>query len=401
MNINAPIRYNFPYAWDKENMYGVPIVNLLLKELIERNYPRAKTLLEHGATFKGIDSSTFGRCLFEFAEDYKMMKFLVDNGFNGINCYLEIFREGRECIDRAGYGWSLTGRALALKNRNLLDMLFANRFVPGQFWKNGKNFDMVKYAMNNDYIELIEILLSHGYPRQKLAFWIDNGARSNSKSYQYIMSSPVVQWKSYGLGDLEKEISIPEKPVFKPLMLSRTKERLTEEYNRNVDYYQREVQAKKAYIQTLSKEDLEKYYKSKKSDPEVEKALKSFYAEILEEGRKEALEKAGQRAKSRYENSEKSGKSCSSEEESYKSYEEDLRETNINQFSFVDAEGNYRRWGDGFIDCKGNYVRWGSAFVDGAGNYVQWGNSFVDGGGSYRNWGDDFVDGAGNYVRVP
>lgn len=136
-------------------------------------------------------------------------------------------------------------------------------------------------------------------------------------------------------------------------------------------------------------------------DPEVEKAMDAFFDEILEEGRKAALEKAGQSAAKRNSNYHNSGDNYSVGVVSHKSYEEDLRETKINQFSFVDASGSYRRWGDTFVDCKGNYVRWGGTFVDGAGNYVAWGNSFVDGAGSYRSWGDDFVDGAGNYVRIP
>ena len=85
MDINSPISYKFPYAWNSENMPGTPKVNLLLKELIERNYVRAKSLLEHGATFKGIDNTTLRRCLFEFLEDYKLIKFMIDNGYINSN----------------------------------------------------------------------------------------------------------------------------------------------------------------------------------------------------------------------------------------------------------------------------------------------------------------------------
>lgn len=395
MDINSPISYKFPYVWNSENMPGTPKVNLLLKELIERNYTRASSLLAHGATLKGIDDTTFRRCLFEFLEDYTLMKFLADNGLNGI-----YWSEQTECIDRAGYCWSLPGRAFVLGNRRLLDLLFTNRFKPGTFWKNGRVYSLENYAMQNNHFQLIEILLSHGCPKNELTRWVDACDMNSSKSYQYVIGNPDIQWKSYGLGALEKDIPMPKKPVLKPLMFKKTKQRLADEFNRAIQWYWKEEKAKEEYIKWLPKKDLDKYLKDKEPDEEVERALNSFYDEILEEGRNKVLKKAGERAKSKSTDNN-SNRSYSDNRVSYKSYEEDVRETKRHQFSFVDAEGNYRRWGDGFIDCKGNYVRWGGTFVDGAGNYVNWGNSFVDGSGSYRRWGDDFVDGAGNYVRVP
>lgn len=85
----------------------------------------------------------------------------------------------------------------------------------------------------------------------------------------------------------------------------------------------------------------------------------------------------------------------------YKSYEQDVREMKIKQFSFVDCSGAYRKWGDTFIDHKGNYCSWGSGFYDYDDNYIHWGNTYKDSSGAYRHWGDDFVDAAGNYVKLP
>jgi len=402
MDINSPINYKFPYAWNSENMPGTPKVNLLLKELIERNYTRAKSLIEHGATFKGIDNTTLCRCLFEFLEDYNLIKFMVDNGFTGLyfHEYPSISStENFECIDRPGYGWSLTGRAFMLGKRDVLELLLKNRFKPGQFWKNGKTYDIPRYAMRTDYITLIDILLSHGYSAKKLLQEIPSGGHMDSKACRYVLSYPDIKWQSYGQGDLEKDVEYPKEPEFTMFMFKKTKEKLVADYNRRVANYHKEVQAKENYMKSLPEIELKRYFKSIEVDPAVEKALQAWCDEVLEQGRKEALAKAGERAKSRSTSSYNSSGNYSDNGNSYKSYEEDVRETKRHQFSFVDAEGNYRRWGDGFIDCKGNYVQWGGTFVDGAGNYVSWGNSFVDGGGSHRRWGDDFVDGAGNYVR--
>ena len=404
MSINEPINYKFPYAWNEENMPGLPKVNPLLKSLIERDYRQAKLLLSQGATFKGIDHTTLRRCLFEFLEDYNLIKFMVDNGFNAIyfHAYPSISSTVNfECIDRPGYGWSLAGRAFMLGKRNVLELLFESRFEPGQLWNGSKVYNLSNYAMRTNHITLIDILLSHGYSKQALLNEVPYSEQNYSKAYQYVASDPEINWRSYGLGKLEKEVPIPTKPELSRFMFKKTKERLMAEYGRKLDNYKKEVAAKKAYIKTLSKSDLEIYFKKLERDPELRKAMDACVNEILEEGRKAALEKAAQRAAKRNSNYHNSGYNYSVGEVSHKSYEEDVRETKINQFSFVDASGSYRRWGDTFVDCKGNYVSWGGTFVDGAGNYVAWGNSFVDGAGNYRRWGDDFVDGAGNYVRIP
>lgn len=82
-------------------------------------------------------------------------------------------------------------------------------------------------------------------------------------------------------------------------------------------------------------------------------------------------------------------------------YENDREDYERRTFSYVDASGAYRRWGDDFIDCKGNWCKWGEGFYDMDGNYVKWGEMYKDKSGAYRRWGEDFVDGAGNYVKCP
>lgn len=404
--VNNPIDYKFPYVWNKENMSSSPKVNLLLKALIERNYTKATELLNKGASFKKIHSETFRRCLFEFLEDYDLIKFMIDHGFTGLyfHEYPSISStENYECIDRPGYGWSLTGRAFMLGKRNVLELLLKNRFKPGQFWKNGDTYDIPRYAMRTDHITLIDILLSHGYPSEKLLQQIPTGKHAESKACCYLLSCPDIKWKSYGQGCLEKDIEIPEEPEFSVFMFKKTKEKLIVDYNRRLSNYYLEIQAKEKYIKLLPEIEIKRYFKSITVDPALEKAMQAEIDEILEEGRKKALKKAEEQIQARKHSTSNAYTSTavSHQTNSYKSYEEDMRETKIRQFSFVDAQGNYRRWGDTFVDCKGNYVRWGGTFVDGAGNYVKWGNSFVDGSGSYRNWGDNFIDGAGNHVRVP
>ena len=79
-------------------------------------------------------------------------------------------------------------------------------------------------------------------------------------------------------------------------------------------------------------------------------------------------------------------------------YTDELNDIKKHQFSFVDASGAYRHWGDDFIDFKGNWCSWGAGFYDYDGNYIRWGNPYKDSSGAYRCWGDDFIDGVGHWV---
>lgn len=74
--------------------------------------------------------------------------------------------------------------------------------------------------------------------------------------------------------------------------------------------------------------------------------------------------------------------------------------SNNYDLTFVDAQGNYRKYGDSFIDTKGNYCNWGDGFYDYDGNYIHWGGTFKDSSGAYRYWGEGFYDGAGRWVNI-
>lgn len=408
MGINDTINYSFPYAWNQENMSSTPKVNLLLRALIERNYREAQELLNSGATFHAIDNETFRRCLFEFVEDYKLMKFMIDNGFTGIDayCYPSIFKEDSECIDPAGYLWSLVGRAYVLGKKNVMELLFTNGFKGTKFYWKGNYYFIPRYAMKNDDIGLIQLLLSHGYPKKKLIDSLNYGERDYSKAYMYVMSNPTIQWKSYGLGEIAGEVPVPEKPEFSRFTFKKKKQQLMADYNKSMINYQMEVEAKEKYIKTISKKDLEKYYEDKKAEEEFKKIEDQVFADLLEDLVQEKRQRERQNnteyktsnTRSNYGYSTSNNRTSNSYS---KSYEEDLRETNRKQFSYVDCSGSYRRWGDDFVDHQGNWCSWGSGFYDYDDNYIRWGGTYKDSSGAYRRWGDDFVDGAGNYVRVP
>lgn len=80
------------------------------------------------------------------------------------------------------------------------------------------------------------------------------------------------------------------------------------------------------------------------------------------------------------------------------SYQKDIETAYIKGFSFVDASGAHRKWGDDFIDYKGNWCSWGGSFYDKELNYRSWGETFVDGCGNFGSLRDGFYDAAGNWI---
>ena len=237
MEINQEINYKYPYRWDSNGMPGRPKVNLLLKALLEGNIYEAQRLINAGASLKKIDDTTFEHALFHL-ENYNTVKFMTENGLN------HIFFPYIKCIDGGGYMWDLTGRAYVLKKWDVLELLFSKGFKPGQFWKNDNTYNIDRYAMKNNDTLLIDILLSHGYPKKRLI----NMIPYDSESCQYVENTIILDWRSYGLGDLEKEICEPKPPKWGFLMTKRKQER----YELQKKSYELELAVRQNYINNLT-----------------------------------------------------------------------------------------------------------------------------------------------------
>lgn len=385
MDINQPISYKYPYRWDSEGMTGKPKANLLLKALIEGNLNEAQRLISAGASLQKIDKTTFEHSLFYLLENYNIVKFMTDNGLN------HMFFPYIKCIDGGGYQWDLTGRAYILNKRNVLELLFSKGFEPGQFWKGDNTYDIDEYAMQTNHTVLIDIMLSHGYPKSRLL----STTRYSTEAYHYVKNVIVMNWKSYGLGDLDREICKPKPPKFGLLMTKRKQER----YEMQKKSYLLELAARQNYINSLTDAERKAITKNKEIDEITTQAMLDMISENPEMFPSDTINIESNHRNSSLYNSSNNGSGAVGKRSM--TYDSEMRDMEKNQFVFVDAGGSYRHWGDTFVDGAGNYVNWGSTFVDGAGNYVNWGSTFVDAGGTYRRWGDDFIDGAGNWVKCP
>lgn len=385
MDINQQINYKYPYRWDNKGMPGKPIVNRLLKALIEDNLSEAQRLINAGASLQKIDNTTFEHSLFHLLENYKTVKFMTDNGLN------HIFFPYLKCLDGGGYQWDLTGRAYYLNNRNVLELLFSKGFEPGQFWKGDNTYYIDKYAMQNHNTVLIDIMLSHGYPKRSLLSTTNYG----TEAYQYVENAIVMNWKSYGLGDLDREICRPNPPKFEFLMTKRKRER----YEMQKKSYLLELAARQKYISNLTDAERKAIAKNKEIDKITTQAMLDIISENPEMFPSDPINIESSHKNNNLYNS---GNNRSGAVEKHgMTYDSEMRDLEKKQFVFVDGGGSYRYWGDTFVDGAGNYVNWGNSFVDASGNYVNWGDTFVDASGNYCRWGDDFIDGAGNLVKCP
>lgn len=61
VNMNSPINYPFPYKWSSDGMSGQPIVNPLMKAIIEENITEMYSLVKNGASIHCLGEGTLGR----------------------------------------------------------------------------------------------------------------------------------------------------------------------------------------------------------------------------------------------------------------------------------------------------------------------------------------------------
>lgn len=242
MNINAEIKYKYPYKWDYENTGGRPIVNLLLKALLERDFNGAQTYIQHGASLQEIDETTLKRSLYVFLNDYKRMEFLCKNGFNGI-LFPHI-----NCIDQNGYCHDLTDLTYELQNWDVLDLLFANGFDP--------SLDIKLASVVQKNATLIDLILSHGYPKEYFLSSIKYFVKDQEKNpmYQYIENRYITDFRSYGLGDLHRKIEKPVEPKNHFYTSRRQRIYQKRKYYEQLHAYNAEIEARQKYIDNITYE---------------------------------------------------------------------------------------------------------------------------------------------------
>lgn len=237
MDINEAISYQYPFEWYIDSKS--PIVNRLLKAIIEKDSSQMEKLFLSGATLKEMDQFTFRRTLYEVMEEYPVIKCLVDHGLSNIySAYtrydLDCSWAYEECFDPGGYLWGLLARAIHVRNYSVIELLAQNGFGSLGFcsyYDNGQGGNGLQWIRGD--IKVVEILLENGFPRER----IEQYRYISNDVIQYLNNHPLIHRKTLGLDPYKYcEIKKPrlENPIFFRKAAQERNAFLMEDYNDRV-----------------------------------------------------------------------------------------------------------------------------------------------------------------------
>ncbi len=208
MRIDEPISFRWPYEWHSENMSTrKPVVNVLLKALIEENYLEIKRLYEQeNASLLYSDEGTLARIIYEKLNNYKFIEFLLRNqlitSFIGMpgSLYLKC------CYGPDGYSWNLLARAGILNAYDVMDLLARYRFGGTSYCIGGEGYELEDHLFRHNDITGFKVLHENGATKcefnssgEYLPWLMWRRKYPNSKVTSYISAHPIPKRKSLGL----------------------------------------------------------------------------------------------------------------------------------------------------------------------------------------------------------
>lgn len=400
-NINEPIPYNWKLGWGDEIGSSQPIVNPLLKAIIEKDVNEIDRLFAAGASLKACDQTTFRRVLYHVIDSYPVMCRLVKHGFSRIGHDIDSLGDNgindQECLTPGGYRWGVIARAYYLGAYDVMDLLASHGFNQFNCYTEGwaESEDMDYIIFKKDDKRAIQILLENSYD-------IGIGPFYRRCYEKYVINQPQVRRKSIGLEDNIFRKTPQMRSLEKVPLIFGRKEVIYRNNRRREDYEDRV----RAFEEFKAAYGVEEYAQQESKERKLSAETGEAMIELLSilSQKEEAPRSYGDSsvrsydADDEYTPIEEDTNPEPTFSEMYEAEREDIMQR---EFGFVDCSGAYRRWGDSFVDTEGNWCRWGDGFYDYDGNYIRWGETYKDSSGAYRRWGDDFVDCEGNWVKVP
>ncbi len=248
MDINTQITYRFPYKWAIDGMPGHPIVNPLMKAIIEDNITEMYSLVKDGASIYKLDQGTLGRVLFNKISDIRIAKFFIDCGARGYyeGMYSRMYNELYD-----DYGYLSGGLALAYygKSYNVFKLLAENGFSRTSMCFSGHGMDLLKVINQRDDVEALKVLLENGFSRNEIEWTISRN--SSSKCGKFLYDNPVIHRKSAALDPLLSK-SIPYPSLNTPKFLHKKENKI------KIDDYEDRVKAQKSFLNSIGTEERNK-----------------------------------------------------------------------------------------------------------------------------------------------
>lgn len=272
MDINEQINYRWPFGWDSENMSPeIPVVNRLLKAMIEKNVDEMNRLFSAGATIKGIDKGTFQRTLYHLLEDYSVIKCLIDHGF--IGAYGE-YEDYQKCLEPAAYFWGLPIRAWYIGRYDVFELLAQNGFGELGLCSSGKGYRGEELIIKKNDVKAVKILMENGYPRTE--FLCYENTYPQSEVIRFLQKNPVIHRKTIML-DSWKFKEIPRPKLEKAGFFNR---KSIEQKNAILmEDYEDRVLAQKKLKESLG---IEKYNSIIDENQKIDEMMKEIWNDVLD-----------------------------------------------------------------------------------------------------------------------
>lgn len=272
MNINDSISYNWPFKWDAENMAQKnPIVNPLLKAMIEKNVVEMNMLFSKGATIKAIDQHTFERALFHLLDDYDVIKCLVVHGFIGMYGDFEYYDK---CLEPETYSWGILARAWYLGNYDVFELLAKSGFSNMYICTRGEGYHGEELIIRRNDLNAAKVLLENGYNRKEFLYYQNKYPESDV--INYLLENPIIHRKTIALDNWKFE-EIPKPRLEKPGFFN--KKRIEENNALLMKDYEDRVEAQKRFKIELG---VDRWNQISKNKRESEKLSAEFLLSLVD-----------------------------------------------------------------------------------------------------------------------
>jgi len=240
MDINAVIPYNWNLGWGKGCGKDGPKVNLLLKEIIERNVNEMERLFAAGASLKKTDETTRKRVMYHVVDSLPVMKCLMAHGMSRVGSDVDYDGDNgandKRCLSPDGYRWGLIGRAYYLKAYDVMELLAQHGFDEFNCFDLGweDTWEADYEILKSGDPKGLRILLENGYV-------IDGGPFYYRCYEKYVVNRPQVKRKTIGLDSCKFSAGLSSKPQYEkePWLIGR-KEAKARNARRLEDFRDRE-----------------------------------------------------------------------------------------------------------------------------------------------------------------
>lgn len=166
VGVNDPIHYRWTLGWDPEGITEPkPVVNPLIKALLEHDYQEMDVLYRKGARLNAANNDTLLRTLFHIAGDYRTIRWLVEHGLYG-DSYMRHDKDGAngsECVGPDGYITGAIARAWILGSYESMALLASRGFDYMHICVGGEKWELDELICQKNDVRAMRLLREHGY----------------------------------------------------------------------------------------------------------------------------------------------------------------------------------------------------------------------------------------------